>query len=63
MLYRLDTPSGPVCDLLGPRLIRSWSLARLTAREVHEATREPVTITRIGAAGRLSTALVIDRIR
>lgn len=63
MLYRLDTPSGPIADLVGPRLIRSWSLARLTAREHHDRTREPVTITRIGPNGRLSHALTIDRIR
>ncbi len=63
MLYRLDTPSGPVTDLVGPRLIRSWSLARLTAREHFEQTDEPVTITRIGTSGHLSHALTIDRIR
>lgn len=63
MLYRLDTPTGPICDLLGPCLIRSWSIARLTAREHFERTDTPVTITRIGPSGRTSHALTIDRIR
>lgn len=63
MLYRIDTPSGPVCDLIGPRLIHSWKLARLIASETHADTREPVTITRIGRSGQLSHALTIDRIR
>lgn len=61
MLYRIDSPSGPVTDLIGPRLIRSWKLARLVARETFEQRGEPVTITRIGKSGRLSHALTINR--
>lgn len=30
MLYRIDTPSGPVTDLLGPVLMHSWQRARFT---------------------------------
>ena len=63
MLYRLDTPRGPITDLVGPRLFRSFSLARLTAREHFQRTDDPVTITRIGKSGHLSHALTIDRIR
>lgn len=63
MLYRIDTPSGPVTDIIGPRLFRTYKLARIVARETFEERNEPVTITRIDTAGRLSHALTIDRIR
>lgn len=55
--------AGPVTDLVGPVLIRSWQHARRIAREEHERTHEPVTITRISNSGHLSHALTIDRIR
>jgi hypothetical protein len=61
MLYRVDTESGPVRDMLGVRLISRWAIARRIAMEAHERTQETVTITRIGRAGHLSHALTIPR--
>lgn len=64
MLYRIDTPSGPVIDLSGRvRLFRSMASARIRARETFERRDEPTTITRIDKSGHLSHALTIDRIR
>lgn len=55
-LYRLDTPEGPVCDLLGPTLLRRFVSAREVAEGVASEDATPCTITRIDKAGRLSVA-------
>lgn len=50
-LYRLDTPRGPVCDILGVRLIRSYAVACDIAHDVADHLQESVSITRISGAG------------
>lgn len=61
MLYRLDhlTQAGtvPICDFIGPVLIREWKLARSKALAVAKTDPDGcVQITRIGNSGQLSTA-------
>lgn len=58
-LYRIDTPRGPVCDVLGVRLIRSYRVACDTASDVADHLRESVTITRISGAGMLKQVRLI----
>ena len=59
-LYRIDTPSGPLCDLLGPRLVRRYDTARMHAREHVERYGEYAAITRISGGGALKTVCVSD---
>ena len=60
MLYRIDLPSGPVTDLLGPCLIRSYYRAVDKAREAAKGAHTPATITRIDNAGHLRAAAVVS---
>jgi hypothetical protein len=53
-LYRVDTPSGPLTDVLGVRLIRSAASARQAARQAAES-EGTATLTRISGAGSLKT--------
>ncbi len=50
-LYRIDTPKGPVCDLLGPRLIRSYRVACDVARDTVSPTCDWARLTRISGPG------------
>lgn len=59
-LYRLDTASGPLTDLLGPRLIRCYASALTVAHDHADAKRERVTVTRISGGGALKVVRVID---
>lgn len=59
MLYRCDAPSGPLCDLLGPRLIARYAIARRVAHEYADMCAEDVTITRIGPTGHTSVACIV----
>jgi hypothetical protein len=56
-LYRIDMlhddRSEPLCDLVGPRLIRNSSEARSLAREQAKALGVPAAVTRIQGAGML----------
>lgn len=53
-LYRIDTPKGPVCDILGVRLIRSYGSACDQAHDVADYLHETVCLTRISGAGTVS---------
>ncbi len=59
MLYRLDTPSGPVHDLIGVALLPRYADARRLAHKTCADTGEVVTITRIGNSGALSHAATV----
>jgi hypothetical protein len=52
-LYRLDSASGPVTNLMagGPALYRAWRTARYYAQNQAILRSEDVTITRISGAG------------
>lgn len=59
-LYRLDTASGPLTDLLGPRLIRRYSHAITVASKHCAVHGERVTVTRISGGGALKVVRVIE---
>ncbi len=59
-LYRLDAPSGPLCDLLGPRLIRSYRRAMDVAHEHATSANETVAVTRISGAGSLKQIATVQ---
>lgn len=50
-IYRIDTPSGPVTDLCGVRLIRRCADARAVARHIARNAQVPATLVRISGAG------------
>ena len=58
-LYRLDSDSGPVCDLLRPRLFRTHTTARASGLDAAAERSEPVTLTTITRNGRLRSDLII----
>jgi len=58
-LYRIDTPRGPVCDVLGVRLIRSYRDACDQAHDVADWLDESVHLTRISGAGSMRTTRTI----
>lgn len=58
-VYRIDTPRGPVCDILGVRLIRSYADACDAAHDVADHLRESVSLTRISGAGSLKRVRLI----
>lgn len=58
-LYRIDTPRGPVCDILGVRLIRSYKDACDTAHDVADHLHESVSLTRISGAGAMRRVRLI----
>jgi hypothetical protein len=58
-LYRIDTPRGPVCDVLGVRLIRSYRDACDTAHDVADHLGDTVSLTRISGAGSLKAVRLI----
>lgn len=59
-LYRLDSPSGPIRDLLGPVLYRNRVTARARGIQAASELSEPVTLTTITRNGRLRADLRID---
>lgn len=58
-LYRIDTPRGPVCDVLGVRLIRSYGDACDTAHDVADHLGDTVSLTRISGAGTVTPVRLI----
>ncbi len=58
-LYRLDSLSGPVCDLVGPVLLRKKQSARTAGIYAANARGEAVTLTTITQHGRLRPDLII----
>lgn len=59
-LYRLDSPSGPIRDLLGPVLYRTRSTARAHGIQAARELSAPVTLTTITRNGRLREDLRIE---
>lgn len=58
-LYRLDSHSGPVADLLGPRLFRTRTTARSAGLTAAADRREDITLTTITNHGSLRPDLLI----